>query len=53
MDFLKGRKTYLIAALWALVTFAYSLGFLDERTYQMIQGLLFPAGIAALRARIK
>lgn len=53
MDFLKGRKTYLIAALWAISTFAHSVGYIDSNTYQMIQGILFPAGLATLRAGIK
>lgn len=53
MSFLAGKKTYLIAAAWALATFVYSIGYLDEHTYQIIQGALFPAGIAALRAGVK
>jgi len=53
MEFLKGKKTYLIAALWALATFAYSINFIDKATYDLIQGVLFPAGIAALRAGVK
>ncbi len=53
MDFLKGKKTYFIAALWAIATFAYSAGFIDQATYNLIQGVLFPAGLASLRAGIK
>ena len=49
---LEGRKTYLISALWALATFVYSAGFIDQDTYNMIQGVLFPAGLAALRAGV-
>jgi hypothetical protein len=50
---LNGKKTYLVAALWALATYFYSNGSLDEHTYQLIQGVLFPAGLAALRAGVK
>jgi len=50
---LTGKKTYLIAALWSLATFAYANGWIDQNTYTLIQGILFPAGIAALRADIK
>lgn len=53
MDFLKGRKTYIVAAVWALATFAYAVGMLDQATYNLIQGILFPAGLAALRAGVK
>lgn len=53
MDFLKGKKTYLVAALFALVTFAYSMGWIDEHTLQIVQGALLPAGLAALRAGVK
>lgn len=53
MDILKGKKTYLIAAAWAIITFLYSMGWIDAHTYQLIQGFLFPAGIAALRAGLK
>ena len=56
MDFnklLKGRKTYIVACLFALATFAYSVGYIDENTYRMIEGILLPAGLAALRAGVK
>lgn len=53
MDFLKGKRSYLIAAAWGLATFAYANGWLDEHSYQIIQGVLFPAGIASLRAGMK
>jgi len=53
LDKLKGKKTYLIAAVWSVVTFAYSIGYLDEHTYQLIQGILLPTGLATLRAGVK
>lgn len=53
MDILKGKKTYLISALWAIATFVYSMGWIDQYTFSLIQGALLPAGIAALRAGVK
>lgn len=53
MDFLKGKKTYIIATLWAISTFVYANGWIDNQTYTLIQGALFPAGLASLRAGVK
>jgi len=56
MDFnklLKGRKTYIVAALFALATFLRYINVIDENTFRMIEGILLPAGLAALRAGIK
>ena len=56
MDFnalLKGRKTYIVAALFALATFLRYINVIDENTFKMIEGVLLPAGLAALRAGIK
>lgn len=51
-DFLSGKKTYLVAALWAVCTFLYSVGMIDKPTYDLIQGVLLPAGLAALRSGV-
>lgn len=52
MNFLIGKKTYLIAGALALVTFARVMGWLDDAAYQMICGLLGAGGLAALRAGV-
>ena len=52
MDFLSGKKTYLVAGVAALVTFVYMTGFLDEPSYKAIMGFLTAGGLAALRAGI-
>lgn len=46
------KKTYIVAALWALTTFIYALGWIDDRTYILVEGLLFPMGLATLRAGV-
>lgn len=49
---LDGKKTYFVAVLWGLATAAFVLGWIDQNTYQIIQGILFPAGLASLRASV-
>ena len=49
---LKGRRTYLVAGLLALATFALSVGWIDQSTYNLVQGVLIPAGLASLRAGV-
>lgn len=50
---LTGKKTYLSAALMGLATFARLSGWLDHEQYQILMGLMVPAGLAALRAGVK
>ena len=47
-----GKKTYIIAALVALATFAKTMSWIDDQTYQLILGLLGAGGLAALRAGV-
>ena len=51
--FLRGKKTYVIAAAVALLTFAHHVGWLDTQTYQFLVGLLGAGAVATLRAGIK
>ena len=48
---LAGKKTYIVAALAAGVVFAFSMGYIDESTYQTLLGLLGAGGIATLGAK--
>lgn len=48
---LEGKKTYIVAVLAAGVVFAYSLGYIDDGTYQTLLGLLGAGGIATLGAK--
>ena len=52
MDFLKGKKTYLIAAAVGLVTVAHQLGWIDADTYKVVLGFLGAGGLATLRAGV-
>lgn len=52
MKWLKGRKTYITAFLIALVTFVYYIGWIDEKLYLTLIGLLGGGGFAALRDAI-
>ena len=52
MNFLSGKKAYLIAGAGALATFAHLMGWLDDGVYQTICGLLGAGGLAALRAGV-
>lgn len=53
MDFLNGKKTYLVAAGLALAVFAFNVGWIDKATHDTIVGILTAAGLASLRAGIK
>lgn len=48
----KGRKTYLVAALMAIATFAYAMEWIDTHVFVAIQGALIPSGLATLRAGV-
>jgi len=49
MQVLQGRKTYIIAALLAVLAAAQYIGYIDEQTAQQLYILLTGGGIAALR----
>ena len=50
MDFLKGKRTYAVAAAVGLITIAYQLGWIDGTLYTTALGLLGASGLATLRA---
>jgi hypothetical protein len=47
-----GKKTYITAALMAVITFARGVGWLDPQQYELVLGLLGSLGLAALRAGV-
>ena len=49
---LQGYKTYLMAALIAVVSVAHTLGYLDDATQQTLLGLLGAGAAATLAAKI-
>ena len=52
LSWLMGKKTYLQAGLAALVTLAHGLGWIDEKAYVTLLGLLGSGIVASLRAGI-
>lgn len=49
---LAGYKSYIIAALAAGVQFMFSMGYIDEATYQMLMGLLGAGAVGTVAAKI-
>ena len=52
MSVLKGKRTYIIAALVGVATAVHHLGFIDTALYQAILGFLGAGGLATLRAGV-
>lgn len=52
MKFLNGYKTYIVAAIAALVTFAYSLDWLTDDQVKVIYAFLAAIGLATTRQAI-
>ena len=50
MNFLKGKRTYLVALGISVVTGAHYLGWVNDSLFQAIMGVLVGGGLAALRA---
>lgn len=50
MDWMKGKRTYVIAALVGVVTVVYQLGMIDGQVYTAVLGMLGAGGLATLRA---
>lgn len=53
MTWIRGHKTYIVAGLMAILSFAKAVEWLDEEAYLAIMGLLNAGGFAALRAGVK
>ena len=49
---MQGYRTYICAALAALVTILYALQVIDQDTWQKLMGILVAGGAAALRAAV-
>lgn len=52
MDKLKGYRTYILAAVGALLTAMQLLGVIDLETYGTLMGLVGAGGLATLRAAV-
>jgi hypothetical protein len=53
IETLKGKKTYFLAGIGAIVTFLYFLGVIDQAMYIGILGLLGFGSAASIRAGMK
>ena len=52
MNWLSGKKTYLIAAVMIVVAGLYSQGFISAEVYKIVEGVLVGGGLATLRAGV-
>jgi hypothetical protein len=52
MEWLSGKKTYLIAAAMVIVAGLHSQGFISAEVYKIVEGVLMGGGLAALRAGV-
>lgn len=50
VEWLKGRKTYLVAAAMVVVSGLHGMKYIDDTTFNMLMGLLGGAGFATLKA---
>lgn len=50
LKFLQGKKTYLLAALAAVVILGYQAGYITEDTANMLMALLLPGMAVTLKA---
>lgn len=51
-EMLKGYKTYIIAALIAILAGLKAMGYIDEATYQTLLALLGAGGLSTVAAKI-
>lgn len=51
-EMLAGYKTYIIAALVAILAGLHAMGYIDEATYQTLLALLAAGGTATVAAKI-
>jgi hypothetical protein len=52
-EFIRGKKTYIVAGIMTVVSGLKMFGFVDQVTYEGIMGLLAALGFGALRAGVE
>lgn len=50
---MSGYKTYILAGLIALLTFARAVNWVDQKTFETLLALFGAGGLAALRAGVE
>ena len=53
MDWLKGKRTYIVAVVGVLVNGAWAMGYIDPSLLPIVNTVLGFLGLAALRAGVK
>ena len=53
LEFLQGKKTYILAGLGALLVFGKLIGWIDEQTFEALFALLGFGSFATLRSAVK
>lgn len=52
LEYLKGKKTYIVVALGVLVNGAYAMGLVDENFVKAVDGILVFVGMGTIRAGV-
>lgn len=52
IEWLRGKKTYVVVIVGVLVNGAYAMGYIDEQTVFAIDGMLTFLGMGTIRAGI-
>lgn len=52
LQFLQGKKTYVVAFLIGVVTVSHSLGYINDETFKMLLGMLNSFGVATMAAKM-
>ncbi len=53
IEFLSGKKTYLVSGAALMLAGLYQFNIIDKETHDMLLGLLAPLGVMALRVALK
>jgi hypothetical protein len=53
LEVLSGKKTYIVAAVIALATYAELVGWIDQKTFEALIGFLGAIGLYTVREAIK
>lgn len=53
VEFLRGKKTYIVSLAIAVIAFSFSIGWIDSETAMTLYGLLGAGGFAALRDGVR
>ena len=52
-EMLQGKKTYIVAVIGVLVNGLFAMGYIDEESIKVIDGILVFIGLGTVRAGIK